>query len=78
MSENKLDDASHYSMLIQWSDEDGIYIVSFPEWGDSTHTHGASYEEAVRNGQEVLSDLVELWRHQGRPLPQPRVFAATT
>lgn len=65
----------HYSMVIQWSDEDGAYIVSFPEWGAHTHTHGATYEEAVRNGQEVLADLTALWLRQGRTLPQPATFA---
>lgn len=67
--------ASHYSMVIQWSDEDSAYIVSFPEWGEHTHTHGATYEEAVRNGQEVLADLIAIWRRQGRALPQPVTFA---
>lgn len=71
------DQAPHYSMLIQWSDEDGKYVVSLPEWGDYAHTHGATYEEAVRNGQDVLADLVAIWQQQGRPLPRPRVFAAT-
>ncbi|HEX2350810.1 MAG TPA: type II toxin-antitoxin system HicB family antitoxin [Ktedonobacterales bacterium] len=51
--------------------------MSFPEWGDRTHTHGATYEEAVRNGQEVLDDLVALWRRQNRPLPQPATFATS-
>ena len=69
--------AARYSMVIQWSDEDGKYIVSFPEWGDYAHTHGVTYEEAVRNGQEVLADLIALWQQQGRALPQPRVFAAS-
>jgi predicted RNase H-like HicB family nuclease len=68
---------SHYSMVIQWSDEDGKYIVSFPEWGDNTHTHGATYDEAVRNGQDVLADLIALWQHEGRALPQPQVFATS-
>lgn len=67
----------HYSMVIQWSDEDGKYVVSFPEWGEFAHTHGSTYEEAVRNGQDVLADLVAIWRQQGRALPQPRVFAAS-
>ena len=66
--------APHYSMLIEWSDEDQTYIVSFPEWGQHTHTHGATYAEAVQNGQEVLVDLIDLWQEQGRPLPQARVF----
>jgi predicted RNase H-like HicB family nuclease len=64
-------------MVIQWSDEDSTYIVSFPEWGERTHTHGATYEEAVRNGQDALTDLTALWIRQGRPLPQPATFAAS-
>lgn len=71
------DSMPHYSMIIEWSDEDQVYIVSFPEWGDMTHTHGDSYEEAVRNGQEVLEDLVAIWHDEGRALPEPRVFAAS-
>lgn len=53
-------DAPHYSMTIQWSDEDQVYVVSFPEWGEHTHTHGATFEEAARNGQDALSDLIAL------------------
>lgn len=68
----------HYSMVIEWSDEDQKYVVSFPEWGPHTHTHGATYEEAVLNGRQVLNDLIDLWREQGRALPQPRVFAGSS
>ena len=64
-----------YSMLIQWSDEDRVYIVSLPEWGDLIHTHGDTYEEAARMGNEVLEMLVEAARESGEPLPEPRVFA---
>jgi len=64
-----------YSMIIQWSDEDQLYIVSFPEWGDLVHAHGATYEEAVRNGQELLDDLIAVRKEVGEPLPEPRVFA---
>lgn len=67
----------HYTLVISWSDEDQTYVVSFPEWGDVTHTHGATYEEAAKNGQEVLADLVELWREQGRMLPEPKMFAVS-
>ncbi len=67
-----------YSMLIQWSDEDRVYIVSLPEWGDLIHTHGDTYEEAARMGNEVLEMLVDIAREEGRPLPEPRVFAAVS
>ena len=64
-----------YSMTIQWSDEDQTYIVSLPEWGDLLHTHGDTYEEAVKNGQELLEGLIEARRQHGEPLPQPQMYA---
>lgn len=67
----------HYSMVIQWSDDDRAYIVSFPEWeahGLIGHTHGDTYAEAVRKGQEVLHMLVESAQAEGERLPEPRTF----
>lgn len=61
---------SHYSIFIQWSEEDGSYIVSFPEF-PTAHTHGISYEEAARNGREVLDLLIQTYAREGRPLPAP-------
>lgn len=69
----------HYSMVIQWSDEDSTYIVSFPEWEATgnyfVHTHGDTYEDAVHNGQELLADLVAQTQAEGKALPTPHVFA---
>ena len=42
-------DTKHYSMNIQWSDEDQAYIVTVPEL-PGCKTHGATYEEAVKPG----------------------------
>ncbi len=39
-------DMLHYSMLIQWSDEDEAYIVTVPEL-PGCKTHGSTHEEAV-------------------------------
>ena len=64
---------SHYSMLIQWSDENEAYIVSFPEF-PSAHTHGASYEEAARNGQEALNLLLRSFEETHRSLPELASF----
>lgn len=47
-----------YSILIQWSDEDEAYIVTLPEF-PGCHTHGDTYEEALKNGKEVLELCVE-------------------
>lgn len=65
----------HYSMVIEWSDKDGVYVVSLPEWGSGARTHGSTYDEAVHNGQEVLAMLVERATETGKPLPPVRVFA---
>jgi len=58
-------------MLIQWSDEDGAYVVTLPEFGPFSKTHGATYEEAAKNGREVLELLLEAYQAEGRALPIP-------
>jgi predicted RNase H-like HicB family nuclease len=66
----------HYTMLIEWSDEDHAFLVTLPEWADRVNTpttHGATYEEAVRNGHEALQDLIALAQERGQPIPAPRV-----
>ena len=61
---------SRYSILIQWSNEDHCYIVSLPEFGKYARTHGDTYEEAVKNAQEVLELLIE----DNNNLPQPNIY----
>lgn len=71
---------THYSMLIEWSDEDQAYIVSFPEWeaaGLIGHTHGVTYTEAVQQAEDMLRFLLESAKTDGDPIPQPRHFAAS-
>lgn len=67
-----------YSMIIRWSDEDQVYVVRLPEFGKYCMTHGATYEEAVKNGQEVMDMLIESLEAEGRPLPKPDVFSGET
>lgn len=64
----------HYSIVIQWSDENKCYVVSLPEWGEFCHTHGDTYEEAFQNAREVLELLIESTLNKNEPLPQPRFF----
>ena len=67
----------NYSMLIQWSDEDRAFLVTLPEFRGFAYqpcTHGATYEEAAKNGREVMELLVETFRADGRPLPEPTVI----
>jgi antitoxin HicB len=65
----------HYSMLIEWSEEDQAYLVTFPEWVVYVVmpvTHGSTYSEAVQHGQEVLEMLINSALRDGDPLPPPK------
>lgn len=63
---------SHYSIIIEWSDEDHCFVVSLPEWGKFCHTHGATYEEALRSAKEVLEMLMASALEDGERLPTPQ------
>ncbi len=68
-----------YSMLIEWSDEDQAYLVTLPEWAQQVYmpvTHGDTYDEAVKNGREVLEMLINDAKKNEEPLPPPRIHAA--
>jgi antitoxin HicB len=65
---------NHYTIMIQWSDEDQCYVVSLPEWGEFCHTHGDTHEAALKNAQEVLELLIESTLKDGEPLPEPKLF----
>jgi len=69
-------DRMRYSMVIEWSDEDQLFVVSLPEWGDLVHTHGETYEDALHNGKELIDALIAARQELGEPLPEPRVFAS--
>ena len=64
---------NRYSMVIQWSEEDQAFIVTLPEF-PNCRTHGATYEEAVKNGQEVLELVIESYHEEGTPLPEPNLL----
>lgn len=62
-----------YSMMIRWSEDDPLSLVTFPELTgeDRPQTHGRTYEEAARQGQDALESLIETFVADGQPLPQP-------
>ncbi|AHJ30362.1 type II toxin-antitoxin system HicB family antitoxin [Nodularia spumigena CS-584] len=64
----------HYTIIIQWSNEDECFVVSLPEWGEFCHTHGDTYEEACKNAQEVLEMLIETALENGESLPEPKTL----
>lgn len=65
---------NQYSMLIQWSEEDQLFLVTIPEFADRVVmpcTHGKTREEATRNGEQVMEMYIEVWQEEGEPLPNP-------
>ena len=46
-------DVLHYSMIIQWSNEDQAYIVTVPEL-PGCKTHGETYEKAVKQAKYAI------------------------
>jgi antitoxin HicB len=73
IDENSMRLPNHYSVIIQWSEEDRAYVVTLPEWG-GCHTLGATYEEAARNAREVLEMLINDEISAGNELPTPHEF----
>lgn len=70
-----MNERRRFSIHIAWSDQDQLYVVNLPEWGDLIHTHGQTHDEALERGQELIEDLDLARQQSGEALPEPRVFA---
>ncbi len=65
-------DPKHYSLVIQWDDEDKIYIVSVPELA-GYKTHSKTYGEAIHNALEVIDLWLTTARELGWSIPAPHM-----
>lgn len=68
---------SRYSMIVQWSDEDQLFLVTIPEFSDRVVmpcTHGKTRLEAIYNGEEVMEMYLEAWEEEGESIPEPRTL----
>ncbi len=68
---------SRYSMMMQWSDEDQLFLVTIPEFADRVVmpcTHGKTREEAIHNGEEVIEMYLEAWHTEGELIPEPKTL----
>lgn len=63
-----------YAMVVEWSDEDRKFVVTFPDV-IGCRTDGATREEAVRNGEEALAATLAALTDRDVSLPQPRFTA---
>jgi predicted RNase H-like HicB family nuclease len=67
------EETPHYSMVIAWSDEDRAYVVTVPEL-PGCKSHGKTYEEAARQGEDAIATWIEGAIEDGEPLPAPRTY----
>ncbi|WP_199249256.1 type II toxin-antitoxin system HicB family antitoxin [[Phormidium] sp. ETS-05] len=68
-----------YSLLIQWSEADGLYLVTLPEFAKLAMqpcTYGKTYEEAIANAQEAIASYLEYCQEEGLVPPSPSPIAA--
>ena len=77
ITEEEMAEARRYSMLVQWSSEDGVWIVTVPEVGNAK-THGGTPAEAVEMGAEMVAAYLGMRRRRGEPVPAPRLFGTVT
>jgi len=60
-----------YEVIVYWSEEDEAYIAEVPELSGCI-ADGATYEEALRNVQVIISEWIETARTLGRGIPSPK------
>ncbi|GAP97309.1 type II toxin-antitoxin system HicB family antitoxin [Leptolyngbya sp. NIES-2104] len=68
---------NQYSMVVQWSEEDRLFLVTIPEFVDRVMmpcTYGKTRSEAIDRGEEVIEMYLEAWQAEGQPIPEPSVL----
>lgn len=70
VSDEELDLARRYSMVITWSPEDGVYVASFPGL-PGIRAYGKSAAEAAQQGAEVIVVYVIGRLDADLTLPEP-------
>jgi len=73
----EFDEARRYSMEVEWSPEDEVFVVSFPD-APGVMTHGATREEAVAQGEDAIITWLTAHRDAGLAVAPPSVTARTT
>lgn len=76
ISEDQRAEARRYSLTLHWSDEDQVFLAEAPEFPGLT-THGESQAEAVEMAVEAIALAIQSARHDGRPVPRPKLALAS-
>ena len=68
---------NQYSMILEWSEEDQLFLVTIPEFADRVVmpcTHGKTRAEALNNGEEVIEMYLDAWQADNEAIPQPNTI----
>ncbi|MBI5948183.1 MAG: type II toxin-antitoxin system HicB family antitoxin [Chloroflexi bacterium] len=60
-----------HALIIYWSAEDNAFIAEVPELPGCA-ADGASYADAVKNVEVVISEWIQTARELGRDIPEPK------
>ncbi len=60
-----------YEVIIFWSNEDESFIAEVPEL-PGCKADGATYQEAIKNAEQIIDEWIETAIESGRPIPQPK------
>lgn len=65
-----IEDHMSYVKIVEWSDEDQCCVGSCPGlfYGGC---HGDNEQEVFSELFRIIEETIELYRHDGRPLPSP-------
>ena len=60
-----------YEIIVYWSEEEEAFIAEVPEL-PGCMADGATYEEAVKNAQVVISEWIKTARKLNHEIPKPK------
>ena len=65
------DNGKKYEIIIYWSSEDNAFVVEVPEL-PGCMADGKTYQEALKNAEEIIDEWIETAIKLGRPIPQAK------
>ena len=54
-----------------YPDENGCYMMTFPDFPDMAADFGKNFEDCVISGSNFLNDVISEMVERGEPLPEP-------
>jgi predicted RNase H-like HicB family nuclease len=66
----ELAEASRYPVIVEWSDEDGVYLAWAPGLRGTT-VHGDTPTQALEKSIEAVANWIYGMRKVGQPIPAP-------